>query len=830
MARAPTGYNQCLTAVETAAGREVKEDELERIFSQLQGKARRYQAAGMTETEAFVRAGRELGDEMRLAGAIEKRNKLINVARRNEIMRRLGNSGEQAKLRVLLRETDQKQHGLSMELLGPFVADLQKIGADKALARGDAAFERAVWKELEAIGKKQGRASTNDLAHATAKIIADFQERARTMQNSAGAWIGKREDYITRQIHDQDKVRGTGDEAAFAAWRDFILPKLDEATFDTLDTLDPKSVNDFMRAVWKALASGVHDRPNGRVEWGDVGTGTGPGNLAKRASATRTLVFKDADGRADYHAAFGRGNLMNTVTASLENAARNTGVMQVWGPNPAAMFDTIVGDAQKRARDRLDMKQVDALNNRMNAPYVKTLLGELQADARQSVFGAGAPVPSWARQLTWSHVGTWASALQTVSKLGGVVLSSFADVANNAAVLRHNGVPLLESYGNQIRAIMPQGPVRKEIGTLLGASVDSVLGQVAARHDAMPMGTGTAAKMVEVFHRLNLLQWWTERMKTGVGTMLAHNLGRSSTLDFAALDPLLQATMRRYGITDADWTAARRVTKKAGDGREYLMPSEITDPALRSKFYAYLTDQVRDAMNEPDAYVRTLMTAGTQNGTALGTAVRLITQFKTYPVTFMRRVYLREMEGGADAGGLAHLLVATTFLGYLSMEAKQLARGRDTRASNIEGPGGAAKTMFSAMLQGGGFGLYGDFLFGDVTRMGTGPVVSMLGPTVGTLDDFTKLVLTARKAFFEGDAQSARDMQSQGLGFIRDNTPFANLFYARAALDHLVWFRLQEALNPGYLSRYEQRMKRENDTTFWLSPSANPYRAAGITQ
>ena len=53
----------------------------------------------------------------------------------------------------------------------------------------------------------------------------------------------------------------------------------------------------------------------------------------------------------------------------------------------------------------------------------------------------------------------------------------------------------------------------------------------------------------------------------------------------------------------------------------------------------------------------------------------------------------------------------------------------------------------------------------------------------------------------------------------KGNIPFANLFYVKGAMDYLVWYQLQEALNPGYLRRMERRVKRENDQEYWLAPS-----------
>jgi hypothetical protein len=40
------------------------------------------------------------------------------------------------------------------------------------------------------------------------------------------------------------------------------------------------------------------------------------------------------------------------------------------------------------------------------------------------------------------------------------------------------------------------------------------------------------------------------------------------------------------------------------------------------------------------------------------------------------------------------------------------------------------------------------------------------------------------------------------------------------ALDQMVFNQLQEAMNPGYLRRTEQRVKEQNAQTYWLPPSA----------
>lgn len=824
MAKAGAGYHHCMTAIETAAGREISEEEGIRIFERMQGRVRRYQASGMSETDALVRAGKELGDEIRLAGVIEKRNKLINVARRREIEGRLTPGREAADLRAIINETDRVAHAITAELLGPMTARIEKEGLLPLLAnphtllRGvwtspDPVFDRDVIRELWAVESGGAAVTKNRQARQAAEIIHEFQERARTMQNAAGAWIGKLDHYVTRQSHDMDKIRAAG----FEAWRDYILPRLDERTFDTLDSVTPDSVDDFLRSTYNALATGVHEKAAGRVAWGDVGAGTGPANLARRVSQERKLLFRDADAWADYNQTYGRGGLLNAVTAGLESAAKNTALMRIWGPNPEAMHDTITQAAMKRAKDRGDFKAVDALKTKTNSNYFTLLTGAAAIDANQpAIMG-----------LTYGQIQAGASAHQTLTKLGGVVLASIPDLGVNAAVLRHNGVGLFESMFNQVRSLLPPSAAGREVASLSGAGIDGMLGDMAARFTGQDAVRGTSSRLVDAFFKLNLQQWWTQSLKRGVATMLTHNMGRLAGTAFDALHPRLRATMERYGITAVDWDAARATATTAADGRVHMLPAMLEDPALRTKFYNYVVDQTRDAMTEPTLFSRNVQTwGGTQSGTPAGMAARLIMQFKTYPITFMNRVYEREINraGGVDVPGLAQMIVLTTALGYAAMELKNMARGREPRTVNADGFGDYAKLVSAALVQGGGLGLYGDFLFGDTSRMGSGPVMSMFGPTAGTLDNLAQEIQSLRKWVLEGDERAGQDARSGALGLLRDNTPFVNMFYTRAALDYFIWYRLQEAMNPGYLARYEERMRREHDTTFMLSPTASPYR------
>jgi hypothetical protein len=819
MAKPPAEFNRCISGVLAASGKDdLTDDDLITIFQRARGRIASLMREGRSQTEAAYEAGMQLGQEMRLAAAIEKRSLAINRARRNEILGQIRAGKEVSDMRRLLSSVDSAIYGAQAEVLGPLVADMKKAGLLKAISRNDPAFDQRVIDELWQINSGKTGSVTNDpMARKAAEIITSAQDRVRAMQNNAGAWIGKTDHYVTKQSHDMDKVRGTLTDAKgaydanknFENWRDKILPRLDEKTFDHLENQTPEGIDAYLRNVWQSLASGVHDTARGNEV---LAAFKGPANLAKRISQERKLLFKDAQAWGDYNREFGRGSVWESIQRSLDTGSRNAAIMRTLGTNPEAMYDGIVDRLKSTAKERNDFTAIDNLNKSFNKNVLDTITGK-------------ANVPG---NSTFAAIARGTMIMQTLSKLGGVVLSSFPDLATNAAALRHNGIGLFESYGNQIASLFPKNAATKEAMLQTGVGIESMLNHAITRFYSGDAVAGRGAKLVDIFHRINLLTWWTDSLKYGLGSVLTNNMGRNAQVAFDALDPRWKVTLGKYGIGAKDWDMARATAAKGADGVDRILPAEIADEAVRTKFQTYLIDQIRIAMTEPDAVSRTVVTGGLHANTAAGMAMRVMTQFKTYPVTFINRTLGREglnpwadnFGKNIDVPGVVQLIAGASLLGYASIELKNLARGRNTRTSEADSQAAYFKLVTASMLQGGGLGIFGDFIFGDTGR-GAGTIAStLLGPTGGTLEDLTKVMQETVKALGADDPRAAKSALSGAIGLVRDNTPFANLFYTRAMMEHLIWFRLQEAANPGYLARYEDRMRREDHQTFWLSPSA----------
>lgn len=789
----------CIATISAAVGRKLTNAEITDISSEVEARITAKVNAGQSRFAAAAAAGKQLAGEELLAAMIERRSAAINVRIRQSLYGRIVLGQEADLVRAVLtgvtrgifhgaaRSIDAMRHSLRDGMHGGLIRDLKRAGLLEAVTRRDKVFDREIAVELWALrDPASARPTNNPHAYAVAQILNKYQESLRGMLNDAGAWIGKQDNYVVRQSHDMMKIRGNGSKAAFDAWRAFIEPRLDARTFD-----GRPDRTKFLADVWTALSSGDHHTSNSQMLAGFVG----PGSLAKQVSHERLLHFKGPDAWFDYNERFGKGAVIDTVFGAIESGARDLALMRTLGTNPAAMLaswrEKMIADANKR----FDFEMAKKLQRQSIDNIMSVLTGEADRPGN----------------ATLANIGSTVRMLQSMSKLGGVLLSSPPDLAVNAAMLRHNGVPLFEAYARQMHALLPTGPAQREIADALGVGIDHMLGNIMHRFQAEDGVNGKLADAARTFYRLTGLTYWTDSLKTASGLMLSSNLAERAGTAFGSLPSRMQAVLIRYGIDAGDWAKLAAEKRVAADGRNYILPVEMKDRALADKLQTYITDQVREGMTEPTAGNRATATAGLQRGTPAGEGVRLMMQFKQYAITFLDRSVGREISrGGLDVGGLAHLIVATTALGYLSMTLKDLAKGRSPRTP--ETAEGYKKVLFAAMVQGGGLGIYGDFLFGEANRMGGGLIATLGGPTAGTLEGVHKVLLSIRD-------QTGHPL-AEGMQQVKNSTPFLNLFYARIALDHLVLFRMQEWANPGYLRRYEQRIKKENNQTFWLSPVA----------
>jgi hypothetical protein len=816
----------CIDIIKKAAGEDLSDNQLEEILTLLDRRSKRRMKddPSLSKERAFAEAAEELAAEKKLAALIEKRNRAINVIRKQTITDRMEKSGQKAStaLEAMVygvegkfygagESTDAKIYALKQSMRGALIHDLDSAGLLEAARKGNREFEADVAREMSRLnGNTKIAPVQNQNAAKLAAILQKHTEAARLVQNDAGAYIRKMDGYVTRQSHDQVKIH----KAGYKKWRDAIAPLLDERTFDDVD--NPEAM---LRSVYTNLASGNHLKAGGASDF--LGGFTGAGNLAKRASAERVLHFKGPDEWMKYNDAFGRSTLYESVLDAVDYGARNAALMRDWGTNPENMFTAIREKAILDAKKEGNIKETQALS----AFGLQRAFDELTATV---------DIPG---NVTLARIGSSTRLLQAMSKLGGMVLSSIPDLGVRAAMLRHNGVSVGERFTSGIADLFRnhKGTERRKIAEYLGVGIDGMTGDVFRQMSSLDTTPGKLAKVADKFFKATGQTWWQDAHTRGVGMILARQMADNIGTKFGELDGLYRTTLTRYGIGEKEWAALSKADTKAADGEDFLTPdaARTLDDAtvrgligkadagpralnaarrdLEAKLQTYLHDQIREAMTIAGARERSMLNLGTTAGTYGGEAIRLLMQFKTYPTTFLRRSINRELNrDGVDYAGVGQLIAATTVLGFASLAVKDIAKGREPRWP--EDPADQAKLWMAAMKQGGGLGIYGDFILGETNRVGGTWGNTLLGPTFGgTLLDIEKALNAARKG---------EDPSAQVVRGITANTPFANLFYARWAMDYTFLYALQDAVDPGSVRRLQRKIERENKQEFLLPPTS----------
>lgn len=822
-------YADCIATMRQAVP-DLTDEEIDSLVTELRRATNARRAAETVSDlqDDALAAANEVAENLRVAAVIEKRNAALNLRaqmRAEQFVRQFGGNPREGFFALVAGTERMKVGGRASAAaeqkqfagnwIGGLIADLEKVGLRELFTSGamDRDIARALWQlgqEAPDIAKLPREAV--DIA----KAIHKYQEASRVTRNRFGAWIRSLPGYIVRQSHDMYKIR----EAGFDEWRATIESTLD---WNRIEAETPELNREkFLRGVYEDLASGDHMHA---IPRGEMSGFKGPGNLAKRASQSRTLHFTDADAWFDYNEQFGAGRLNEAVLTGLESAAKQAGLMKVLGTNPEANLQSVmsrVADGLK-GKERGDFKTAQG--------QVIDLLAHV--DGRANIPGSAVA----------ARVSNNLRAWQSMAKLGGALISSVTDLPVYASDVRYTqGKGFLSGVGDAISGLVqgrPKGE-RQQILSSLGVFFDSMVGEVFSRFDAQDMTGKTTGWLMQKFFRLNGLTWWTESLRGASALSNAHYLAKQADKGFDRLPDETKRALSLYEIDAGKWDLLRESGVKLADGRQYLTPEGMRDlPDARIEAYlkangqkvnaaairnvrddlagalrSFYIDRAHHAVIEPDARSRWFMLRGTQPGTVEGELLRFFAQFKGFPTAMVQKVVGREIYGhGADrlkdigmteVMGTAQLFLWTTIFGYGAMAVKDLLKGRQPRDPTDP------QTIAAAMLQGGALGIYGDFILGESSRFGRSVLETLAGPVPSAIADLDEL----RARAMHGD-----DVAASAFRQIINNTPFLNLFYTRIALDYLILYRIQESLNPGYLRRLERRIERENNQEFWLRPT-----------
>lgn len=836
-------FYHCITAIQAAGGKtlaDAKEDVLLRMAERVDARANRLMnETGVSRREAVTQAGQLIAGEAVAAAKIARHNAVMNLQKRIELRTRISDRAEQlggagpATLGNALHteisslntptsaggerfSTEAAGKNRIKEYIGGIEADLRKAGLLKRFTSG--ALEKQWSAELYERSKKAAGEPSNigvsksKEAGQIADILHGYQSLMRDRLNSEGAWIGDYAGYITRTAHDGDAIFKAGEDA----WTKDISGWLDhDRTFEGVD-----KPAEMLSNAWHDLSTGVHMSDAGGVGLKDPAF-KGPANVAEKLSQGRTFHFKDAESWLAYQQKYGTGTLHEQMLASFVRGAKQEALIQRWGTNPRAEFDNTVRWLQEKY-SRTDPAAVRAFNTEVHTS--RELFGALDGENNRG-----------ANQQR-ANLGAGLRAIASMAKLGGVMLTHLSSAATGAAELRYHGINLLQAYANDFKTFAHglEGPEARELNDRILSGAEgahgAMIGQMAL-DDTMP---GTLSKISNKFFQLTGLSYVLKGKKEGAGAIMARHFGDLIDKSFDQLPTESQRGLRLYAISPADWDALRTAPDHYQiDGRTFLTP----DAATRST--VAMSDRARDMLalklrtyygDVADRYVITPNIADQRYarigsvaapGTLAGEAMRFIAQFKTWPIAAMRQGLGREINGGQGVAGavsgIMHLAIMGTAFGYLRMLISDTSKGLTPRDPT------SPATWLAAFAQGGGAGILGDYLFGQTNRFGGGLSDTLAGPVIGQgINNAITIWNDMKDGRGTGDfLHRRRDIPSETLRMALNETPFVNLFYLRSVLNYLFLHSAQESLNPGYLHRYQQRLKQDTGQTHWIGPASH---------
>ncbi|HNY31768.1 MAG TPA: hypothetical protein PKO15_12850 [Fibrobacteria bacterium] len=768
---------------------------------------------------------------------------------------------------------DTLQNGAAQEL---HKAGLWKLARRKEFSRN---IINALYDVQTNTTENLGKTYTKDHL-AVAKIMEKYQRIGLMEMKRNGVDIGDLQGRMLHQDHDAWALRNfandartgatrtairellpagkrinIGDPKHREAWIDFVMPLLEEKTYDGR-VVD----REYLAGAYNLLAGFKEPSEGADLLSGRYGPGGVKGEAERRSGMSRNMKFKGPDEWATYQQRCGNPDFMSNYMSELGSMARSIGLMQVYGPG---------GEYTRQAMH-------DAVGHQINDKSAMKWHNSRKArDVSLAVLNGSVNIPA---SEVIANVATNTRNIFKASILGGSLPSQTGDFVNvgKARALRFNrgigGVygETISHVRDFVRTIKP-GRAQKAVIEAFRADIDATIGGLL-REVENGDSRGFTSRLVEKVYQYQGATWLNRHNRQAATLGMSSWLGSESRRGWNEIEPTTREFLQEHAFTEADWELIRRGEMIADDGRSYLAPESVNslpDQAIAdhlkatgrasterhvaawrtdtaNHISAMMTDYVAQALTEPSLRSRMVTTGGTQAGTWSGELVRSMWDVKSFMVSQMQKGIETERFGRSSdprarvrAGSasqylaIANYMAAMTVAGYTSYVMKGWAAGvnrrglvedesEDDRILFFDLPVFDDRVLFAAMAQGGALGIYGDFLFSDNDRFGGGFLQTLSGPSIGKLEDIYKIWRAWKTSGDDSDPEAAERergaLANQMVRMLKGSIPGSNLWYSRALLDRYIWWNIQEAINPAALRRLEKAAEKRGDEYVFTRP------------
>jgi hypothetical protein len=670
----------------------------------------------------------------------------------------------------------------------------------------------------ELMGENTGNANARELAEAVTRAF----ETARRDFNAAGGHIGKLQDFGLPHRHDAQRIRRRG----FDAWADEIMPRLDweripdHRSGRSMTASSQPRRREFLREIYDTITTygWTKREPSGQR----VGQA-----LYNRRADHRVLHFRSADDWLAYDERFGTGDPFTSIMSHLDHMALDTAMMRVLGPNPRAGLEFAIQTLEKAAAT--DPWAKDAADRvRSRAQIARTMMGHLTGEVNRG----GDPF--------WANFMAGTRNYIVASRLGGAFLSSLGDVQFGGQAARHVGMGVFAPMQRQMRLMASQG-ARQEaltLGVVADAAADAgVMMQRLLGGEIT--GPEVTRRLADFTLRMSFLTQWTEVGRHAFQLEMFAQFAAQASKSWDHLDePFRRLVLQARGFSPADWDAIRATPlHRTPDGGLFLLPDDIRfrddiDPeyadGLSLRLGAVVQEQTEFAVPSYSLRGRANIVGETRAGSFVGELARSGAAFKGFAVTlFVNNIRRVALADGRDPRWVRIIAFGalTTFAGAVAVNMKEIGKGRDPQDMTTP------EFWGRAMAQGGGLGIFGDFIgMSAQNRFGDSFGTTLAGPAVGLANDVGRLTIGNLSQFVQGeDTDFGRDLTR----FLRFNAPGANVWWWSQAYQRGVMDYVQRALDPEAEEAWRRaertRLRDFGNPAYWPPGAPLPRRAPDLS-
>ena len=709
------------------------------------------------------------------------------------------------------------------------------------------AARHAVMRDV--VRELHGENSGSEMAREFAKGWKAAADYLRKMWNAAGGTIPELERWAMPQTHNARALAAIDEpglelltpeargQRKAEIWADYITPLLDREAMLDFHTGQPLTDGGLRRLLidtYKTIVTGGLEeiRPGSRVGGGFTG----------KRQQSRFLRFKDADSFLAYNERFGNDAPFDSMIHHVRSMSRDLAILRVLGSNPSASIhyaeQLIAQEAGKEALGAVGKKASRLAGNKF---------GGAERFRRQWEMVAGnlsMPGNSTFAVLDETNRNVLQSAI-----LAGAAITAITDRGFTWATASLLDLPHGRMMGRLLKSLNPLSTEDQTLAARLGFGVDAFLGAMIStnRYSGEIMNPSVSRTLTDSVLRASGLVRLTDAGRTAFQTEFLGELTRLRGSDYANLPDGIRRGFKLHGVTKSDWDTFRAVTpyRDAVTGGEFIRPRDVVGdsdaiaagPLFEKRFevanriFQMIAGETDFAIPGSNSRARADLLYGTRPGTIGGSIARNFATLKSFPVSLlymhMNRVINADLPRMTRAKWAANLIISTTILGALAEQLSQISKGKDPLSMDD------GKFWLKAASRGGGAGIFGDFIFSDVNRFGTGILGTFAGPVLGQeIPRAAKLTVGNVQNLVSGeDTHAGREI----VDFARLMLPGRSLWYGTLAFDRLIFDQVQMGLDPDYaesFARQESAAMRDYGQEYFSPPGSGfpPPRAPDLTK